>query len=289
MSPYLLPGIRAATTAPQEALIRRATRVFEDDPRVLAAYLVGGFALGQADAFSDVDLQCIVSTESVPDLASTWRDLASSVAEPVHIEPFGQIMGGVFITADWLHFDVVFHEVGSVDPMAVEGMIPLVDKAGLLPPEAVPRPDRRGEPFYPRRIVEGFFLYMLGNVVAAIGRDEPIPASNGVISMRDIGLVSLMLAEQGHRSIREHSFGNPFPFTKRLRTYLTDEQNDVLGSLQPVEASIDSAIDGFVALAQVFIPRARRLAARTGTQWPAAFERASVEYFERMVGVTLDL
>jgi hypothetical protein len=29
-------------------------------------------------------------------------------------------------------------------------------------------------------------------------------------------LVGLMLAEQGWATTREHSFGNPFPFTKRL-------------------------------------------------------------------------
>lgn len=134
-----------------------------------------------------------------------------------------------------------------------------------------------------------FFLYMQGNVVAAIGRDEPVPASNGVILMRDIGLVGLFLAEQGLATTREHTMGNPFPFTKRLRRYLTEEQHGVLESLPPLTASLDAAITGYVALAEAFLPRARRLAEETGTPWPAAYERASVRHFERSVGVRLDL
>jgi hypothetical protein len=131
------------------------------------------------------------------------------------------------------------------------------------------------------------FLYMLGNMVSVVGRNEPVPATNGVIMVRDIALVGLLLAEQGWRGTREHSAGNPFPFTKRLRGYLTDEQNALLASLPPLEPTIDSAIDGYLALARVFLPRAHRLAEQTGHPWPQAYEDASVAYFERSLGVQL--
>jgi hypothetical protein len=48
-------------------------------------------------------------------------------------------------------------------------------------------------------------------------------------------------------------------------------------------------VDGYIALARIFLPRARALAARTGATWPEVYERASVGYFERMLGVSLDL
>jgi len=44
MSRHSLAGVRAATTAPHEEFIAKATEVLQADPRVLAAYLVGGFA-----------------------------------------------------------------------------------------------------------------------------------------------------------------------------------------------------------------------------------------------------
>ena len=292
---YSLAGVRRATTAPQEAFIAKAREVLAADDRILAAYLVGGFAVGMGDAFSDVDLQVLVAEEAADDLAETWPDLIHRITPTVRIQPFGLLRpgtarpgptGGLCITPDWLHVDVVFHPAGQVDAHGVEGMAPLLDKAELLPSAPTPRPDRRVDPFFPEAAVS-MFLYMLGNVVAAIGRNEPIPASNGVVMMRDIGLVGLFLAEQGLATTREHAFGNPFPFTKRLRRYLTDEQHAVLESLPPLSPSIDSAIDGYVALAEAFLPRARRLAEATGVPWPRDYERATVSYFERSIGVKL--
>lgn len=283
-SQYSLAGIRGATSAPQMGLIARATEVFQADDRVLAGYLVGGFAVGTGDAWSDVDLQCIIADEATDDLSVTWTELANAIAPTAHIQPFGLVIGGVCITPDWLHFDLVCNPRSSIDPKTVEGMVPLVDKEGLLPPDSVPRPDRQGQPFFPTPAVQ-HFLYMLGNMVSVIGRNEPIPASNGVIMVRDIALVGLLLAEQGWATTREHSLGNPFPFTKRLCSYLTDEQNELLAALPPLVATLDSVIEGYLALAHAFLPRARALAERTGATWPAAYETASVGYFEKSLGV----
>jgi hypothetical protein len=285
-SRYSLVGIRSATSAPQEALIKRASEVFQADDRVLAAYLVGGFAVGTGDAWSDVDLQCIIADEAKDDLTATWQELANAIAPTAHIQPFGFIIGGACITPDWLHFDLVCNPRSSVDPKTVEGMVPLVDKEDLLHPDPVSRPDRQGQPFFPLPAVQ-HFLYMLGNMVSVIGRNEPIPASNGVIMVRDIDLVGLLLAEQGWATTREHSLGNPFPFTKRLRSYLNDEQNQLLASLPPLVATLDSVIEGYVALARAFLPRAKALAERTGATWPAVYETASVAYFEKSLGVKI--
>lgn len=129
-------------------------------------------------------------------------------------------------------------------------------------------------------------LYMLGNVVAAIGRDEPVPASNGVIMMRDIGLVGLLLAKQGLVTIREHVFGNPFPFTKRLRRYLTEEQHATLEACVRLHRLRNRRVRG---ACQAFLPRAERLAAATGARWPAVYARASVAHFEQAVGIRLQV
>jgi hypothetical protein len=285
-SRYPLVGIKTATMAAQQSFIQRAKEVLAIDDRVLAAYLVGGFAIGQADPWSDVDLQVVVTDEAAQALKTSWLELAARLAPLAHVKPFQFAVGGVCITADWLHFDIVLHARAEVDPMAVEGMSPLLDKVGLLPDRPVPRPERREAPFFPEAAVD-MFLYMLGNMVSVVGRNEPVPATNGVVMVRDIALVGLLLAEQGWRGTREHSAGNPFPFTKRLRSYLTDEQNALLASLPPLGPTIDSAIDGYLALARIFLPRAHRLAERTGHSWPQAYEDASVAYFERSLGVRL--
>ena len=285
---YSLDGVRRATTRPQEELIQRASQVLSADDRVIAAWLVGGFGVGQGDAFSDVDLQCSVRDEAAGELRESWTQVADRIAPVVHVSPYREAIGGTCITPDWRHFDIVFNPRSAVDPAAIQGMVPLFDKAGDMPDHPVPRPDRTTDPFFPAAAVN-MFLYMLGNMVAVVGRDEVIPGSNGVIMVRDQALVRLLLAERGIATTREHTFGNPFPFTKRLRRYLTDEQNAVLESLPPLTADWDSIIGCYVALARAFLPRARRLADATGAPWPAAYEQATIRYFESMLGADLGI
>lgn len=287
-SKFSLDGVRSATTAPQEALVLRTIEVLQADDRILAGYLVGGFAVGQGDAFSDVDFQFIIDDDAVDDVSARWIEVLERIAPPAHVQPFPGAIGGSVITREWLHYDVVFNARSAVEPSLVEGMVPLFDKAGLLPTRPLSRPDRRGEAFFPEWAVH-HFLYMLGNMVSVVGRNEPIPLTNGVVLVRDMCLVRLFLAEQGWENTREHTFGNPFPFTKRLREYLTGEQNELLESLPAVAPTIDSGIEGYVALSQIFLPRARALAERTGAEWPTAYEKASVRFFETMTGARLRL
>jgi hypothetical protein len=284
---FSLDGVKAAVdTHRQEALVLRVIEIFGSDDRILAGYLVGSFAIGQADPFSDVDLQFVIGDDAEAELQESWVSLLDEIAPPVNIGKFSGAIGGAVITADWLHYDIVFTALHNASDR-VEGMLPLFDKAGVMP-ASEPRPDRKGEPFYPDFIVKQF-IYFLGNLVSVVGRDEPVPLTNGVLMARDTLFVRLLLAEQGLETTREHTFGNPFPFTKRLRPYLTDEQNAVLEGLPPIEATIDSGIEAWSALAKAFLPRARALAEQTGAEWPTEYVRATVSYFERMLGTNLGL
>src|SRR5688572_5199374 len=94
MMSYSLEGARSATTDPQEQVVLRVVEVLGRDDRVLAGYLVGGFAVGQGDAFSDVDLQFIVADEGVEELRDSWISLLEDIAPPAHVEPFQGVIGG---------------------------------------------------------------------------------------------------------------------------------------------------------------------------------------------------
>jgi len=282
---YPLPGVRAATDRPQRDLIARATAVLSEDPRVVAAWLVGSFASGEADAFSDVDLRAAVADGAWDDVRATWGGIVERIAPAVSVRPMGEA-GAVCVTPEWLRFDLVLRPVSMLEGHSYDGAVALFDRAGLLPADPPPRPVRRGEPFFPEAAVETF-LYMLGNMVTVVGRDEVVPGLNGVGVVRDVALVGLLLAENGIETVRDPRSANPFPFTKRLRGYLTDEQNALLLSLPPLAPTMDSVIESYVALARAFLPRARALAERTGAAWPEEYERATVAYFERMTGASL--
>jgi hypothetical protein len=273
----------------QDRLVQRAVEVFRADERIVAGYLVGSLATDDADPWSDIDLRAVVQDQTHAELLDHWHETVDSISPTVSAQMFGgDGVGGFCITPGWVHFDLVLDPRSSAEIPQDRGLRPLVDKEGILPEHPVAVPHGRGAPFLPEEQVRSF-LYMLGNMVAVIGRNEPIPGTNGVVMVRDVMLVRLLLAERGLRSTRADGGSGVFPFKKRLRPFLTEEQYSVLTGLPPLHATLDSVIDGYVALSRAFLPRARRLAAATGATWPEAYERASVSYFERSLGVNVGI
>ena len=184
---------------------------------MLAAYLVGGFAVGIGDAFSDVDLQVLVADETAAELAESWVELVHRIIPTVYVQPFPTLNpaaprqppnngGGVCITPDWLHFDVVFRAASRSTPTPSSAWSPSSTRLGSYR-RAGTRPDRRD-----RSVLSGAG----GHHVPLHDRQRRRPPSggtspsrrNGVIMMRDIGLIGLLLAEQGLASTREHNAGN---------------------------------------------------------------------------------
>ncbi len=56
---------------------------------------------------------------------------------------------------------------------------------------------------------------------------------------------------------------------------LTEDQREALVSIPPQSATRESVIQAHSAFAAIFLPRAKRLAARVGVTWPAEFEEAT--------------
>jgi predicted nucleotidyltransferase len=157
-------------TAAQRALIERSTEVAATDKRILAAWLVGSFATGTADAFSDVDLHCAVTDDSADWFREHWAEVARKITPLVLAAPIPGVIGGFTITPEWLHLDVVFHPRAEFDPRRVSGLWPLFDRTGqLLPPQPVPGDDVRGDPYFPAGAVD-FDFYLLGNLAVVLGR-----------------------------------------------------------------------------------------------------------------------
>ncbi len=107
-------------------------------------------------------------------------------------------LGWACVTPEWVHIDLVLYRASELDPATLRGMRRLVDNAGVLPAEEVPRLPVQAEPYFPHEAVDWFF-YLLGNLVTVTGRREWVLATNGVVMMWDTGLIPLLLAERGIR------------------------------------------------------------------------------------------
>jgi hypothetical protein len=261
----------------QARLIGRAAEVAASDDRVQAAWLSGSFAAGTADEFSDIDLHCAITAESAGWFREHWADFARRISPVVLAGPIPGVIGGYAITPEWLHLDIVLHPLDApagFDPRRHGPVRPLFDRIGLLAADPAAAADVPASSYFPAASVSLYF-YLLGNLAVVLGRGEVVLASNGAIMRRDVGLVPVMLAENGVRK----SDGN-----KRLNRYLTAEQHAFLESLPPVAARRDAVIEFDRRVAADLIRRGRALAAATGADWPADLEAATLAYLQRQLG-----
>ena len=257
----------------QQAVISRAGEALRDNERVLAVYLIGSYATGAADRFSDVDVHLVVTDDSTEWFEEHWDDVLRELVGPtVLAEPIPGVMTGwLGITVDWLHVDLIVHPLASFDRFQYDGVRVLFDRDGTLFPEGdiAPKGGQPGEPYWPAANVKLFF-YFLGNLVTVLGRDERIVGNQGVGVVRD-QLVALMLAERGvHRNSG----------LKRLNAFLSDEQRATLESIPAAGTDPADIIAANQYICRQFITRGTALAERTGGEWPTAFVEATLAHLQ---------
>jgi predicted nucleotidyltransferase len=254
----------------QQGVIGRARDVLPTDERVLGVYLIGSYATGEADRFSDVDVHLVVTDESVDWFEEHWADVLRDLAGPtVLVDRLPGLLGGLGITTDWLHVDLIAHPLNSFDRFQYDGVRVLFDRDGTLFPEGdiPPKGGRPGEPYWPQGPVNLFF-YFLGNLVTVLGRDERVVGNQGIGAVRD-QLIALMLAERGVRRTGG---------VKRLNAYLSDEQRAALEAIPAAGTDPTDIIAANQYICREFIRRGTALAERTGQPWPTAFVDATLTH-----------
>ena len=263
------------TDEPQRNLIERAKVVAADDDRILAAWLVGSYATGQADAYSDVDLHCLISDESTDWFREHWAETASAMLGPTVLErSLPGMIGGFCLTPDWLHLDLILHPRSELDPHTVTGLTPLYDGSGdLLPKQPKPRVIF-DKPYFPDQTI-ALFLYYLGNLPVGPGRGELVMMHGGIFTWRDL-LIEVMLAENGVRKRGGK---------KRLNPLLTDEQRRVLESIPIPGMDMDDILDCLHVVTREILHRGKALARHTATPWPQALEDAAMANVHRHLGL----
>lgn len=256
----------------QQAVIARAAEVLPGDERVLGVYLIGSYATGAADRFSDVDVHLVVTDDSVEWYGEHWDEVLRELTGPTAwADRLPGLIGGLGITEDWLHVDLIVHPRASFDRFQYDGVRVLFDRDGTLFPDGdiAPTGGRPGEPYWPAGTVHLFF-YFLGNLVTVLGRDERIVANQGVGVVRD-QLVALMLAERGVRRTSG---------AKRLNALLSDEQRATLEAIPAAGTDPADVIAANQYISRQFIRRGTALAELTGTPWPAAFVDATLRHLK---------
>jgi predicted nucleotidyltransferase len=154
-------------------MVSRFVEACSADDRIVAAFLYGSRATGEADEYSDLDLGVITKDDALENVMAERAAFARQLGQPVFMEDFGHDRIAFFILADGTECEVVIGREGELEELDVGPFVTLVDKRGILDvaefPLARPDPDERREEL---RQVLNWFWHDLSHFVAALGRGE---------------------------------------------------------------------------------------------------------------------
>jgi hypothetical protein len=264
-------------TADQQHLIDAIARRLDAEPAVEGLWLAGSLGKGQGDAFSDVDLLVLVADGVAAEgSARLARDLVPALSVVLVNSLFGGRVLNM-ITADWARFDLTLVQREDLLRHDANALTPIFNKGGSIPP-VQPQAPYRTSPGELSKLVNEF-LRVIGLTPVAMGREEYQLALSGVDLLRRMTM-DLMLEEN---SVSPAARGGAL----HRNHLLTGEQRDAVQALPVIAAERSSILAGNTALAALFLPRARRLAAEIGMDWPTAFEDATRRHLKRTLGQDL--
>jgi predicted nucleotidyltransferase len=157
-----------------DAVIERFVDLCSADERIVAAFLGGSRARGEADEYSDLDLCLITTDDAYEEVVSDRQDIVEQLGEPLFLEDFGLEGIVFFILADgsevelFLRRESGLHEIQDVGPYRM-----LLDRKGILTDAAFPmrEPDRTEQIESLRRLLH-WFWHDLSHLIAALGRGQ---------------------------------------------------------------------------------------------------------------------
>lgn len=238
--------------------------------------MIGSFARGP-DAYSDVDVLIAVRDADFSAFVEHWPAVIARVTPTIFVRQIGPANKPTItaITPDYLRFDITISAATSQDAHGYDAAVPLFDHDGLAARTTFGTTAAR-DPLNRLSLISEDFLRVLGLLPVVVGRGEFLIGLTPVMLLRDY-LIDLLLLENGRQR------GG----AKRLNPLLTDEQRHVLVNLPPLIPTRESVVEGHLACARLFLPRARRLTAAHGHPYPEEFERATLAYLRRTLGLAL--
>ncbi|MGZ5937893.1 MAG: nucleotidyltransferase domain-containing protein [Rhizomicrobium sp.] len=264
------------TTPAQQSLIDAITRVLSADGRIESAWLTGSLGKGAGDEFSDVDVTVVVPDASFDDALRHYSGDLSMVANVVRINIVsGRVLNA--ITDLWARFDLTFVKPNEFAVMPLAAARPLFNRGTPERTFPAPPPYKTTAP----RVLQlsNEFIRVIGLTPVGIGREEFTILQEGVGLLRRMTL-DLMLEANG---IGPQARGGAL----HMNLFLTQEQRRALESVPPVGATRESVIAADIALARIFLPLAKKLAAETGAPWPSLFEDATRAHLARTLGAQI--
>lgn len=255
--------------------IETITDALREKPIVRALFLGGSRGAGLEDSYSDIDFLAVAIGGPSDEFAGLWREAVSRTGEIVlWWDRDAKPMLINAITEDWQRIDVEIVTPAEMARRSRSGLKPLFDHDRLF--EALPAMPEAAGP-NKRRMKWQFeeFIRILGLLPLAMGREEYVNSVTGAFYLRNL-LVDLLIEETAtpYRGGALH-----------LNRLITAEQKALLIALPPLLPTRDAMMAAYPAYAAAYLPRARKMAAKLGIEWPERFEAATWVHLRRTLAI----
>jgi predicted nucleotidyltransferase len=198
---------RGAPSQAHEQVIERFADACSSDDRVIAAFVGGSIARGEADQYSDIDL-CVVTADAEADDVFAGREaFVARLGTPLFLEDWGLEDPEVFvILADGTDVEVFFVPQSRIHEMQVGPILTVLDRTGLLTDLEVPvRAPHSEDLARELRRLLAWFWHDVSHLIKALGRGQLWWAAGEVESLRGY-CVNLVRIEQGLEASEEPCF-----------------------------------------------------------------------------------
>jgi len=260
-------------------LVEKAAASLQQDERVRLLWLTCFLVNDTAATESDVDLRAAIRPEVFATLDVWWQELMDEIAPTVWKRrllgpPDEAILSA--ITSEYLRFDIVVQSSADLRPRMLEAARLLLDKDGRAEDFSLTK-SASSDPFIRLPGLVEDFIRLVGMLPIVVARDDLPIGMEGQMGLHSM-LISLLLLENG---IDRMAGGK-----RHVAVYLSDEQRAVLAAVPILAPTMESVIEGRVAYARLFLPRARRLMEAHGQVYLDEFETATMKHLLERLGLT---
>jgi len=260
----------------QTRIIETIATSLREVPEIRALFLSGSHGTGFDDAYSDIDFILVTEDGATDQIAAHWRQAIEGTGEIVlWWDRTTRPMLINAITSDWTRTDVVILKPDQLGFHTRDQLKPLFDHDRLYETLTASRAPQPPNPKHLQYQIEEF-IRILGLLPLAVGREEYLNGVLGIFHLRN-ALVDLMIQETAapHRGGLLH-----------LNRLITLEQKAELEALPPPVPEKQAMIDGHMAYAKAYLPRASKMAKACNVDWPVRFEDVTWDNLEKTLGIT---
>lgn len=172
-----------------QAFVGRFLQVCEEDKRILAACLIGSYAKGKADPYSDIDLMVITTDSAYQEFYQQRESFLQSLGDLVFLEDFGIPDIAFHVYADGTEGELYFGSEGRLNQLYDAPFHILLDKknilAGVTYTSSEASLDAQKQTEKLRRTIMGFW-HEMSHFNTAMGRGQLWWAQGQLEALRSI-------------------------------------------------------------------------------------------------------